>query len=476
MSETLENPARRTFLRTGAAAALTTAASAKKVLGANDRVRVAVLGLRGRGWNHIEAYHSIPGVDIAYLCDVDENVLNKRMADAEKLGVPKPKTHIDVRKLLEEKDLDAISIATPTHWHSLMGIWAAQRGKDVYIEKPCSHTMWEGQQLVKAVKKYKIICQHGTQCRSSPAIREAMDKMHTGLLSDVYFSRGLCYKWRPTIGHTPPSAVPPGVHYDLWTGPAPWHHFTRNRFHYNWHWFWDYGEGDLANQGVHQVDLARWGLGVTLPTKVTALGGHFLFDDDQETPNVLTTAWEFKMPDGKTRMMNFEVRGWITNHEADIGTREFNGGGVPKAGLQASAKVDPPKHPHRSLGPVGGHPSTIGDLFYGRNGYLAISGYDSYKSFLGPHDEPGPQRREPFGHAHFVNFIDCVRSRRAEDLHAPIEEGNRSVILVHLANASYRLGRTIHFDPETEKVIGDPEAEKLLKGTYRAPYVVPEHV
>ncbi|HEX7362000.1 MAG TPA: Gfo/Idh/MocA family oxidoreductase [Bryobacteraceae bacterium] len=474
MSEVPDSPARRTFLTTGAAA-LATAASAKKVLGANDRIRVAVIGLRGRGWSHIRAYHSIPGVELTTLCDVDENVLRKRLADTEKLGGPKPKTYIDVRKLLDDKSIDAVSIATPTHWHSLMGIWAAQRGKDVYIEKPCSHTMWEGQQLVKAVHKYKIICQHGTQCRSSPAIRQAMDKMRSGLLADMYMSRGLCYKWRNTIGHMPPSPVPAGVHYDLWTGPAPWHHFTRNRFHYNWHWFWDYGEGDLANQGVHQVDLARWGLGVALPTKVTALGGHYLFHDDQQTPNALTSAWEFKMPDGSTRMMNFEVRGWITNHEAGIGTHDFMGGGVPPAGVHQTAKVDPKPKKHH-LGPMGGMPSTIGNLFYGRKGYLAISGYDSYRSFLGPHDEPGPQDKGGPGIAHFVNFIDCVRSRRAQDLHAPIEEGNRSVILVHLANASYRLGRTINFDPETEKVINDPEAEKLLKGTYRAPFTVPEHV
>jgi predicted dehydrogenase len=474
MSESLENAARRNFLKTGAVAALATASSAKKVLGANERIRVAVIGVRGRGWDHVKAYKSIPGVEIAYFCDVDDNVLNKRLADAEKLGIPKPQTYIDIRKLLENKNVDAISIATPTHWHSLMGIWAAQAGKDIYIEKPCSHTMWEGQQLVRAVDKYKVICQHGTQCRSSAAIVEAMAKMQSGLLGDVYMSRGLCYKWRDTIGHTPPSPVPPGVHYDLWTGPAPFHHFTRNRFHYNWHWFWDYGEGDLANQGVHEVDLARWGLGVTLPHKVTAMGGHFLFDDDQQTPNMLTSVWEFRTPEGKTKMMNFEVRGWITNHEAGIGTHEFSGGGVPAAGLQASAKADP--HPKHGLGPAGGKPSTIGNLYYGRNGYLAVSGYDAYKSFLGPQDEPGPESRQPERNAHFVNFIDCMRSRRAQDLHAPIVEGNRSVILVHLANASYRLGRTIHFDPETETVVNDPEAATLLKGTYRAPFTVPEKV
>lgn len=466
---------RRSFLKTGGAAAATglmTAASAKRVLGANDRVRIAVIGVRGRGWDHVKGYRTIPGVEIAYFCDVDENVLRKRLADAEQMGIPKPQTYWDVRKLLADKNVDAVSIATPNHWHSLIGIWAAQAGKDIYIEKPCSHNLWEGQQLVKAIEKYKVICEHGSQCRSSAAIREAMQHMQTGLLGNVYMSRGLCYKWRASIGHAEPEPVPAGVHYDLWTGPAPLKPFTKNRFHYNWHWIWDTGNGDLGNQGIHEIDLARWGLGVTLPNKVTAIGGHFLFDDDQQTPNVLTVAYEFRTPDGKTKMMNFEVRGWMTNHEAGIGTSEFSGGGVPEAGLakqSASGKA-------KSLGPASGKPSTIGNLYYGSKGYLAISNYDSYKSFLGEEDQEGPERHAPVRNEHFVNFIECVRSRKAQDLHAPIQEGEFSTALVHLANASYRLGRTINFNPETREVENDAEAAELLRGTYRAPFIVPEQV
>ncbi|HEX4168779.1 MAG TPA: Gfo/Idh/MocA family oxidoreductase [Bryobacteraceae bacterium] len=478
MSQTdLEKPARRTFLKAGgaAAASLMTAASAKRVLGANDRVRIAVIGVRGRGWDHVKGYHTIPGVEIAAFCDIDENnVLEPRLRDAEAMGIAKPKSYIDVRKLLEDKEIDAVSIATPNHWHSLMGIWAAQAGKDIYIEKPCSHNWWEGRQLVRAVNKYKVICEHGSQCRSSAAIREAMDKMNSGLIGNVYMSRGLCYKWRASIGHAPQEPVPPGVHYDLWTGPAPLKPFTKNRFHYNWHWIWDTGNGDLGNQGIHEIDLARWGLGVTLPTKVTALGGHFLFDDDQQTPNVLTVAYEFKTPDAKTKMMNFEVRGWMTNHEAGIGTKEFMSGGVPAAGLAKSESAAPSKK--QSLGPASGKPSTIGNLYYGSNGYVAISDYNAYKSFLGAEQQPGPEKHEPVKNEHFVNFIECVRSRRAEDLHAPILEGHLSSTLVHLANASYRLGRTINFDPQAESVVGDSEATELLKGTYRAPFIVPENV
>jgi predicted dehydrogenase len=375
-----------------------------------------------------------------------------------------------VRKLLEDKNVDAVSIATPNHWHSLMGIWAAQAGKDIYIEKPCSHNWWEGRQLVNAIDKYKVICQHGSQCRSSTAIREAIDHLQKGTLGNVYMSRGLCYKWRASIGHAAPEAVPPGVHYDLWTGPAPLKPFTKNRFHYNWHWLWDTGNGDLGNQGIHEVDLARWGLGVTLPTKVTALGGHFLFDDDQQTPNVLTVAYEFKTPDAKTKMMNFEVRGWMTNHEAGIGTAEFGGGGVPAAGLAKGGDKA------KSLGPASGKPSTIGNLYYGSKGYLAISDYDSYKSFLGEENQEGPERHAPVANEHFANFIDCVRSRKAENLHAPILEGHLSATLVHLANASYRLGRTIQYDPANESVVNDAEATELLRGTYRAPFTVPEKV
>ncbi len=477
MQNEVQNPARRDFLKAGVVAAgiTATAASARKVLGANDRVRIAVIGLRGRGWDHVKGYKSVPGVEIAWFCDVDENVLRKRMADADKLGIAAPQTQIDVRKLLEEKNLDAVSIATPNHWHSLIGIWAAQHGKDIYIEKPCSHNWWEGRQLVRAVDKYKVICEHGSQCRSSAAIVEAMNHMNSGLIGNIYMSRGLCYKWRDTIGHAPVEPVPPGVHYDLWTGPAPLKPFTKNRFHYNWHWIWDTGNGDLGNQGIHELDLARWGLGVGLPNKITAVGGHFLFDDDQQTPNVLTVAYEFRTPEGKTKMMNFEVRGWMTNHEAGIGTSEFRGGDVPAAGLTSTPKATS-KPGAKELGPPSGRPSTIGNLYYGSKGYLVISSYDAYKSFLGDENEPGPARHAPLGNEHFANFIDCVRSRNAANLHAPIREGYLSTTLVHLANASYRLGRTINFDPDTESVINDHEATTMLRGTYRAPFIVPEKV
>jgi predicted dehydrogenase len=453
------NISRRDFLRTAAKATaglsafggMTFLAHPERVFGANDRVRVAVCGLHGRGKDHLSAYSHLSNVEIAALCDVDENVLRSRLGEVS----GKPQSYVDVRKLLEDKSIDAISIATPNHWHSLMGIWACQAGKDVYVEKPCSHNLWEGRQLVRAAEKYNRIVQHGTQIRSAPAIQEAIKGLQGGSIGEVYLARGLCFKWRDTIGHAPQEPVPAGVDYDLWTGPAPLKPFTRNRFHYNWHWIWDTGNGDLGNQGIHQVDVARWGLGLKFPNRVSAVGGHFMFDDDQQTPNTLNCAFEFDLPDGKRRMMEFEVRHWITNSEAEIGRGSLVAG------------------KHRFFG----HHNTIGNIFYGSNGYLATGDEDacSYETWLGRDARSGPH-----GHAggdHFANFIDCVRSRKKEDLNAPIEDGHISAALVHLANVSYRLGRSLGFDAATEQVIDDDEANRLLRDGqrgYRIPFEVPE--
>jgi predicted dehydrogenase len=452
---------RRDFLKTAAkttaglsaAAGITFLTHPERVFGANDRVRVAVCGLHGRGKDHISAFSHLSNVEIAALCDADENVLQKRIGEVG----GKPQSYVDVRKLLQDKSIDAISIATPNHWHSLMAIWACQAGKDVYVEKPCSHNLWEGRQLVLAADKYQRIVQHGTQIRSSPAIQEAVKGLHEGAIGDVYLARGLCFKWRDMIGRTPQEPVPAGVDYDLWTGPAPLKPFTRNRFHYNWHWFWDTGNGDLGNQGVHQLDVARWGLGVSFPDRISAIGGHFMFDDDQQTPNTLACAFEFDLPDGKRKMMEFEVRHWITNDEATVGRGDLVAG------------------KHRFFG----HHNAIGNIFYGSNGYLATGDEDavSYETWLGKDEKSGPHAHG--GGDHFGNFIDCVRSRKKEDLNAPVKEGYVSASLVHLANVSYRLGRSLQFDPATEQVIDDDEANRLLRDGdrgYRTPFDVPKEV
>ena len=469
---------RRAFLKTGVG---TTAAGfaalsgfaeivPPRVLGANDRVRVAVIGLHGRGRDHIRELSGLAkskNVEIAALCDAYEPLIGERQAQIEKMGQPRPKGYQDLRKLFEDKSIDAVTIATPNHWHALMTIWACQAGKDVYVEKPAAHNLFEGQQMVHAAEKYNRMVQHGTQIRSAVAIRNAMDKLHNGLIGDVYLARGLCFKWRDTIGHAPPSAIPQGLDYNLWQGPAPEHVFTKNRFLYNWHWFWWYGNGDIGNQGVHQIDVARWGLGLKFPNKISAIGGHFMFDDDQQTPNTLNCAFEYQIPNGKPKMIEFEVRHWMTNNEAEIGTPAL---GVPLPKRAPNA----PK-----LGPLSGSHNTVGDIFYGSKGYMSMGDEDAdtYRTWLGRNHEPGPTEHQ--GGSHFANFIDCVRSRRAKDLHAPIQEGVISAGLMQLANVSYRVGRTLHFDPETQKVIGDHEANLLLRDGdrgYRAPFVVPKNV
>jgi predicted dehydrogenase len=436
----------------------------ERIFGANDRVRVAVVGIHGQGRAHLKVYSKMENVEIAAICDVDENVLRDRLADLKAMGVKEPPTYIDLRKLLEDKSIDAVSIATPNYWHSLQAIWSCQAGKDVYCEKPMCHNPWEGQQLLAAVEKYNRIAQHGTNSRSGAAVIEAVEKLRGGTIGEVYLSRGLCYKWRKSIGHAPVEPVPAGFHYDLWTGPAPMKPFTRNRYHYNWHWVWDTGNGDFGNQGIHELDVARWGLGVQYPNRVAAIGAHVMFDDDQTTPNVLNVAYEFNMPDGKKRLLEFEVRHWITNHEAQIGSPAFGGGDVPAAmGNAAETKKQPE--------------NTVGNIFYGSEGYMAINGYDSYKTWLHEDQEPGPSRTA--GGNNWANFIDCVRSRKKEDLNAPLSEGLISCTLLHLGNASYRLGRAIQFDPEKKEVIGDREATRLLRDGdrgYRPPFVVPEKV
>ena len=430
---------RRHFLMGSMAAG--TALRPSALASPNDRVRVACVGVRGRGRSHIRAYSQMPNVEIAAICDIDESVLNARLGELEKAKGKRPAGYTDLRKLLEDKSIDAISIATPNHHHTLQTIWACQAGKDVYVEKPCSHDMFEARQIVAAAKKYNRIVQHGSQQRSAIG-RVAVQQMRDGLIGDVYMARGLCYKRRDTIGRKPVAPVPAGVHYDLWLGPAPRHDFTANRFHYNWHWFWDYGNGDLGNQGIHQVDMARWGLGVKYPTKISAMGGHFMFDDDQETPNDLSATFEFR-DGGVKKMMTFEVRHWITNHEAGVTETDTN---------------------------------TVGAVFYGSKGYLTVWSEDfgKYKSFLGREQTPGPSGSD-LGN-HWANFIDVVRTRKHADLNAPIEEGAISTTLVHLANISYRLGRTLTFDAASYSCIGDDEANRMFRRSYRHPFVVPDQV
>jgi predicted dehydrogenase len=434
------------------AAAAGVAITSRNLVAASDKVRVAVVGIRGQGNSHIKAYQGMPNVEIAALVDIDESVLDKRLGEVEAVTKRKPARYTDIRKMLENKEIDAVSIATPNHNHALQTIWTLQAGKNVYCEKPQTHNIFESKQVLAAARRYGKIAQGGVNARSAGGPKEAVQKMREGLIGDVYMARGLCFKRRDTIGRAKPEPVPAGVHYDLWLGPAPKAEFTRNRFHYTWHWFWDYGNGDFGNQGIHELDIARWGLGVKYPTKISAIGGHFMFDDDQQTPNTLNVAYEFN-DSGKKRMMIFEVRHWDTNMEGNL--------------------------------------TGVANAFYGSNGYLGIDGYTKYSSFIGKFEgeptpgegaglkrtrkvEPGPAKTE--GGNNWKNFIDAIVAADPKIQNNDIEEGCISATLMHLGNISYRLGRTINFDPDKQVIVGDAEASKMMTRNYRAPFVVPAKV
>jgi predicted dehydrogenase len=398
--------------------------------------------VHGQGRGHIRGFQALPGVEVAALCDIDQEVIAARLREFGERGWKKPTVYSGIRKLLEDASIDAISIATPNHWHALGTVWACQAGKDVYVEKPSSHNIWEGRKMMEAAQKYQRIVQTGLQIRSSLAIQAAVKFLRSGQLGEVYMAKGLCYKWRDTIGKTPVEATPAGVDYDQWLGPAPQRPFSTNRFHYNWHWHWDYGNGDIGNQGVHQFDVARWGLGLDHhPTRVSSLGAHVMFDDDQETPNVQHSMFEYspKSQGDKAKLLQFEVRHWITNHEGGIGEGPSN---------------------------------TVGVVFYGSEGYLVVDSYTSWHVFLGKAREPGPSAS--IGGDHYQNFIDAVRTRNPGILNCNLDEGHKSSVLCHLANISYRLGRSLKFDSKSERFVDDQEADLMLSRDYRVPYAIPE--
>jgi len=424
---------RRSFLLAGSAAAGSP----------SDRVNVAVVGLRGRGREHIEIFGSQPGSRVAAVCDVDQAQTERAVQLAEKVQGARPKTFQDIRKLLEDKEVDAISIATCNHWHALATIWACQAGKDVYVEKPASHNIFEGRKMVEAARKYNRIVQVGMQSRTTAHKIPAIELLRQGAIGKLYMAKGLCFKRRPSIGKSPDGPVPPGVNYDLWLGPAPMRPFNPNRFHYNWHWFWDTGNGDIGNQGVHEMDICRWGLGKnTLPKNVFSTGGKYVYDDDQETPNTQLATFEYD-----DCLLVFEVRGLLTGGESSI---HWDG---------------------RNF---------IGNLFFGSEGFMSVDAW-GFQIYLGEKRELAQEMKavEPRiweTTPHIENFLKALRSRRHTDLTADILEGHLSAALCHMANTSYRLGRKLAFDPAKERFVGDAEANALVTRKYRAPYVVPEKV
>lgn len=422
---------RRTFAKTaaGAMAAAPAFAAAGRVIGANDTIRVAVLGVNGRGQSHMYGLQPIDNVEVTTFVDPDLEIANKRAGEFEQKHGHRPKVVQDLRQVMDDKDIDVVTIATPNHWHTLAAIWACQAGKDVYVEKPATHVYNEGLSLVAAAKKYDRIVQHGVQLRSSEAVREAMDKLHSGLIGDVYMARATIFKWRPELENHPDEQPPKHLDYDLWVGPGKFRPYSKRHVHYNWHWTWDFGNGEIGNQGIHETDCLQWGLGVGQPTKITSLGGKYLWNDHRETPELLTTLMEF---DGGKKFGEVAVRFWCSNVETE---------------------------------------GKNSNLFYGKDGYLAISGYTDYQFFFGKNNEPGPKGKAPT--RHFENFIKAVRSRKTSDQNGPVETAHEAASMAHLGNIAFHRGKVLDFDPQTNKFTNDSEANKMLGKQYRKGFEVP---
>ncbi|MCZ6598668.1 MAG: Gfo/Idh/MocA family oxidoreductase [Planctomycetota bacterium] len=452
----------------------------------NEEIRVAVAGIRSRGRNHINGFHSLPNVRVVALCDVDRAFLEKEARAFEERG-EKVALEVDFRRILERDDVDVVSIATPNHWHSLQAIWACQAGKDVYLEKPVSHNVWEGGRIVAAARKYGRIVQTGTQARSSQGIAEAIAWLHAGNLGKIEVARGLCYKPRPSIGKVDGPQKPPAtVDYDLWTGPAPLKPLMRARLHYDWHWVYDTGNGDVGNQGIHQMDLARWALGETeLAPSVMSVGGRFGYDDDGNTPNTQMVVHGYARAP-----LIFEVRG------------------LPRSKAKQAENWGAGMDTYMG--------ARIGVIVHCEKGHLLIPDYSQATAF----DEAGEPIETWKGSSdHFANFIGAVRSRNVDDLSSDIREGHVSSALCHMGNVSHLLGTrmprdeiaatmaenpaaaetyerflahldankidlakakpvlgpTLALDPKSER-FGTEAANRLLARDYREPFVVPEKV
>ena len=423
---------RRTFLGASGAALAASGTAALAGKSANDRLRVAIVGVHSRGAELAREFARNKGVEVVAVCDIDDANFAKVVEAVEKSTGKAPRTEKDFRRLLDDKEIDAVVNATPDHWHALITVLSCQAGKDVYTEKPASHNVVEGRRMVEAARKYKRVVQLGTQRRSMTHVKEAVELVHSGGLGDVGMARAWIHQQRKPIGHGKPGPVPPGVDYAMWQGPAPDRPFHANRFHYNWHWFWNWGTGELGNNGIHGLDVARWGLNVDAPLTVTSGGGKFVFDDDQEVPDTQIVTWEFP-----NAALVWEHRMWS-------------------------------KHGTEGRG--------FGIAFYGDKGTLIVD-----EKGWSVEDPDGGKPAKPLGGkatngfaAHVQNFLDCVRSR--EKPNADIEIGHLSTRLCHLGNIAQRVGRKLTFDASREAFKDAPDADKLLSREYSNRFEMPSQV
>jgi predicted dehydrogenase len=430
---------RRTFLKASALVSAGAALSARswaQAKGANGDLRVAVVGLNGRGKSHLASLARISGVRLVALCDVDSNVLEKTKAGLGEKGAG-VKTYVDLRDLLASPDIDVVTIATPNHLHALQAIWAVQAGKDVYVEKPVSHNIWEGRQLVSAAVKSGRVVQCGTQIRSGAGLQEAVAWVQAGNLGKITASRGFCYKRRDTIGKTSgPQKVSATVNYDLWCGPAPKADLLRQRLHYDWHWLHVTGNGDVGNQGIHQMDVARWFLGEAgLPRQTLSIGGRLGYIDDADTPNTQVVIHDYR-----TAPLIFEVRGLPVKAGAAAEGAGGDGDGGGRRGVMDN---------YRGVG--------VGNVVDCEGGSVVVPSYTSATAY----DLAGKVVKEFKGSdRHMQNFIDVVRSRKIADLYGPIQEGHLSSALCHLGNISHVLGKAAVPAVLREKIKGNaPLAE-----------------
>ncbi len=454
-SKKTSSSTRRGFIKSTAAtgaAMVALPAIAKSKASPADRIRVGLLGMGNRMTGHLQSMSTIKdeNFEIVAVCDCDQSKADSVKSRYPFLADKKLKTYNDTRALLDDKSIDAVDISTPDHWHALGTIWACQAGKDVYVEKPGAHNVFEAKKMLEAARKYNCMVQHGTQCRSSSKIRNGIQKLKEGIIGDVYMGRAISYKLRGHLGKHAPRPVPKGLDWDAWTGPAEPMEFSNFR-HRRWHWQWNTGSGEMGVQAIHQLDILRWGMGLdTHPSTVQSAGGIFVQQDSsREVPDNQATTYLYG---DKNKMVTFEHRSWITSSEADF------------------------RDPYPFVQPD----FPVGAIFFGSKGYMTFPDFSSYHTYLGTKRELGPTESvpgSPISDAeHFQNWFGAIRSRKVADLNADIEEGYKSLAMTLLANVSCRLGRTIHMDPETLQCPGDEEANKLIKPPSRAPYTVPEVV